>query len=520
MSGLSGLTSRLSNSGLTTDIGKKATNLTYDVCVDVKRNRNRTDMLNERARVLGATHGEDWPVPWQAELAIGFVPFAGPAYDIVKGIKTGNPLLALMGVGFLVADALTFGGASLLKGSVKAGITVLLKTICKEGFEKFGELAAQQVCKTLENQISKATLKNAGEAIAKDVAKSVGELASKGGAKAVTEQTIKKLAAEAFEKALSGSRNALSDVAKQISKSTENEVLKQLKLLAKKSPKQIEEDLVKMGMAPSKALQASESMARMVKNAKNGEADELLKKAFEDVITKRVLEQLKKNGLLDSFEKTLAKELKNIDELKHLSSKQIKGLESAAKEGAEEGLENGVRKAVKKGVDKAFKRFEEEDLDLTSSSNGKQNEQDNKPKLRILPNERTVVGTIPLAAVAEEEQRRTSKILRMQASSSGKVSASSSNGDDQFGGVKSFLVSNTSFYGSDANDYKGGLVSSSNHSQEQKSIPAIPNDGTENKSNSGKDVISLIPAASGKNTLQTEIGSSTSESKASSSIKV
>jgi hypothetical protein len=80
-----------------------------------------------------------------------FIPIVGSGLDIYEGIRDGNGLQALAGVGFLIVDVATLGSGSLVKGAVKTGF--------KQGAK---QLAKSSVKSTFPNAVKKFT-KHAGE---------------------------------------------------------------------------------------------------------------------------------------------------------------------------------------------------------------------------------------------------------------------------------------------------------------------------------------------------------------------
>jgi len=93
------------------------------------------------------------------EVAIGFVPVAGSVYDIYKGIKSGDSWQVGIGLVGLIVDVATLGGASLVKGGVKA--------IAREGIEQIAKKEIKQIAK----QETKKVLASTGITTLKDVSK-------------------------------------------------------------------------------------------------------------------------------------------------------------------------------------------------------------------------------------------------------------------------------------------------------------------------------------------------------------
>ena len=69
-----------------------------------------------------------WSIGNVLTTVVNFVPTVGSVMDIVEGVVNGYGKLAALGVAVLVLDAVTLGGASFVKGGIKAGVKSLIRT--------------------------------------------------------------------------------------------------------------------------------------------------------------------------------------------------------------------------------------------------------------------------------------------------------------------------------------------------------------------------------------------------------
>jgi RHS repeat-associated protein len=72
-----------------------------------------------------------------------FIPIVGSGLDIYEGIRDGNGLQALAGVGFLIVDVATLGSGSLVKGAVKTAVKQGVKSTFPNAVKKFTKHAGE-----------------------------------------------------------------------------------------------------------------------------------------------------------------------------------------------------------------------------------------------------------------------------------------------------------------------------------------------------------------------------------------
>ena len=94
------------------------------------------------------------------------MPIVGGAKDIYKGIRDGSGWMVALGVGSIILDVATLGGASIAKGAIKTGIKaggrVIAKsavrrgqTIVGEGMKRVRTAAAKNPGSTILNNMPK-----------------------------------------------------------------------------------------------------------------------------------------------------------------------------------------------------------------------------------------------------------------------------------------------------------------------------------------------------------------------------
>jgi len=128
--------------------------LTEIIVVGTKHTAKATNTVSKASRFW------NW-VKKAADVATDFMPFIGSAKDIYRGFRDGNGWQVALGVGGLVADVFTMGGASVIKGTVKTILKQSAKTLVKEEVE--------QVVKSEVRNIAKNQVRNVGQKVVKKV---------------------------------------------------------------------------------------------------------------------------------------------------------------------------------------------------------------------------------------------------------------------------------------------------------------------------------------------------------------
>ncbi len=89
------------------------------------------------------------------DTALDFVPIVGGVKDIYKGVRDGNWWDVALGVGSIVADVVTLGSSSLVKGVVKTGIKAGTRAYVKKAANKAINGVASQYTGVVSRQAAK-----------------------------------------------------------------------------------------------------------------------------------------------------------------------------------------------------------------------------------------------------------------------------------------------------------------------------------------------------------------------------
>lgn len=98
-----------------------------------------------------------------ARIGVGFVPIVGSGLDIYEGIRDGNWVQTVIGVGGLALDIATLGAGSIIKGGIK--------TIGTELVEEGIEMAAKDAAKDFSLAATKEIAEEGAETVAKSILK-------------------------------------------------------------------------------------------------------------------------------------------------------------------------------------------------------------------------------------------------------------------------------------------------------------------------------------------------------------
>lgn len=120
--------------------------------VEAVGNIEKVDLKNKSAMPdLAMDENEfDWGdfAAKAGRFSLNFVPGVGSGLDIYEGIRDGNKVQVILGIGGLALDIATLGSASVAKGAIKTvaeeGVELALKEGAKELAEEGGELAVKE----------------------------------------------------------------------------------------------------------------------------------------------------------------------------------------------------------------------------------------------------------------------------------------------------------------------------------------------------------------------------------------
>lgn len=137
--------------------------------VEAVGNIEKVDLKNKSAMPdLAIDENEfDWGdfAAKAGRFSLNFVPGVGSGVDIYEGIRDGNKVQVILGIGGLALDIATLGSASVAKGAIKTvaeeGLELALKEGAKELAEEGGELAVKEVTeKALKNTADQQALRD------------------------------------------------------------------------------------------------------------------------------------------------------------------------------------------------------------------------------------------------------------------------------------------------------------------------------------------------------------------------
>lgn len=112
------------------------------------------------------------------DVGTDFVPFVGSGKDLYKGIRDGDGWGIAIGVGGLLLDVVTMGGASIVKGAVKTAVKQTVKQVAKQEVKQIIKQEIKQVAKQEAKQIVKQESKQIVKQEAKTIIKQGEKVAS------------------------------------------------------------------------------------------------------------------------------------------------------------------------------------------------------------------------------------------------------------------------------------------------------------------------------------------------------
>jgi RHS repeat-associated protein len=157
--------------------------------------------------------GEGITLADAGRFAIGFVPFVGSGLDLYEGIRDGNYVQAAFGGVFLIVDFATFGGASAVKGGVKAALENSALVMSKKSTEKMlfreGTEITESASKELIEKVSSKRIVTIAKEGTEDLKylEAVGAEASTDGLNILLRENASRLAV--FEEFLHGTQQKI-----------------------------------------------------------------------------------------------------------------------------------------------------------------------------------------------------------------------------------------------------------------------------------------------------------------------